>query len=504
MIEGLLQGFVTVAEPGNLVLVFIGTALGILVGALPGLSSPMAIIVLLPITFSMEPLPALLLMIGIYVGTKLGGSFSAILLRTPGTPAAACTALDGYPMAQKGEAGLALGYATMGSTIGGVFGWILAVTFIPLISSIAIKSSPADIALIAIAGLVMVSAFVRGSMLRGLIGVILGIMISTVGLDPQDAIERYTFDILNLMSGIPFAAALIGLFGFTVVFSDMEMIGKVDKLVDSKVNLALPKIKDLLRYWESVAIGTLYGTGVGAVPGVGAEGATWLAYATVRNRSKEPEKFGTGVPEGILTPESANNATTGGTMIPLLTLGIPGDGSTAVMLGAMLLHGIDPGVTLMEESADLVHGILAGLLIATIFMFLIAWGAIKYFIFILQRDRSWLFPFVLVLATVGAFASTNTFFTVFAAIGFGVVGYIMEKRNFPVVTIVLGVILGPIIEINFRLGLLLSNHDYTTFVATWPRQLIVVAIVLLVGREIYVGIKQEWLNRTVVKAPISD
>ena len=407
-------------------------------------------------------------------------------------------------MAQRGEAGLALGYATMGSTIGGVFGWILAVTFIPLLSSIAIKSSPADIALIAIAGLVMVSAFVRGSMLRGLIGVILGLMISTVGLDPQDAIERYTFDILDLMSGIPFAAALIGLFGFTVVFSDLEMIGRASKLVQSKVNLALPKFKDLLRYWESIAIGSFYGTGVGAVPGVGAEGATWLAYATARNRSKEPEKFGTGVPEGILTPESANNATTGGTMIPLLTLGIPGDGSTAVMLGAMLLHGIDPGVTLMEESADLVHGILAGLLIATIFMFLIAWRAIKYFIFILQRDRSWLFPFVLVLATVGAFASTNTFFTVFAAIGFGVVGYIMEKRNFPVVTVVLGVILGPIIEINFRLGLLLSNHDYTTFVATWPRQLIVVAIVLLVGREIYVGIKQEWLNRTVVKAPISD
>ena len=504
MIEGLLQGFGTVAEPINLVLVFIGTALGIMVGALPGLSSPMAIIVLLPITYAMEPLPALLLMIGIYVGTKLGGSFSAILLRTPGTPAAACTALDGYPMAQRGEAGLALGYATMGSTFGGVFGWILAVTFIPLISSIAIKSSPADIALIAIAGLVMVSAFVRGSMLRGLIGVILGLMISTVGLDPQDAIERYTFDILDLMSGIPFAAALIGLFGFTVVFSDMELIGRASNLVQSKVNLALPKIKDLLRYWEYIAIGSFYGTGVGAVPGVGAEGATWLAYATARNRSKEPEKFGTGVPEGILTPESANNATTGGTMIPLLTLGIPGDGSTAVILGAMLLHGIDPGVTLMEESGDLVYGILAGLLIATIFMFLIAWRAIKYFIIILQRDRSWLFPFILVFATVGAFASTNTFFPVFAAIGFGVVGYIMEKRNFPVVTVVLGVILGPIIEINFRLGLLLSNHDYTTFVATWPRQLIVATIVLLLGREFYVGIKQEWLNRTAVKAPKSD
>jgi len=501
MFEGLIGGFVTVLEPMNLLLVFCGTAMGILVGALPGISSPMAIIVLLPLTYSMESMPALLTMIGVYVGTKLGGSFSAILLRTPGTPASACTALDGYPMAQQGKAGLALGYATMGSTFGGIFGWILAVTFVPLLSTVAVKSSNADIALIGILGLVMVSAFVRGTMLRGLIGVFLGLLVATVGLDPIDSTERFTFGHYQLMSGIPFAAALVGIFGIGVVLSDIKMIGVKSRMVTKEVNLALPKIRDLIKRWQCIVIGGAYGTGIGAIPGVGAEGSPWMAYATVRNKSKNPELFGTGVPEGILTPEATNNANTGGTMIPMLTLGIPGDGSTAIMLGAMILHGLEPGVTLMKTSGDLVHGILAGLLISTIFMFLIAWSAIRYFVYVLQQDRSWLFPFILVLATLGAFSSMNTMFPVFIAIAFGVLGYILESRKFPVVTIVLGIILGPIIEQNFRLALALSDNDWTTFLATWPRQLIVATIVGLLALEIYKSFKEPASKRSDGNGP---
>lgn len=498
--EGLVQGFGSVLEPLNLSLVFMGTALGILVGALPGLSSPMAIVVLLPITYTMEPLPALLVLMGVYVGTKLGGSYSAILLRTPGTPASACTALDGYPMAQRGQAGLALGYATMGSTFGGIFGWILAVTFVPIIAGIAVKSSNADIALIGILGLIMVSAFVRGSMLKGLIGVIVGLLLSTVGLDPLDATARFTFGIIDLMSGVPFTAALIGFFGFAVVLSDIELIGRKSHVITGKVNMALPTIRDLLKRWQCILIGGLYGTGVGAIPGVGAEGATWLAYATVRNKSKEPKKFGTGMPEGVLTPEATNNAVTGGTMVPMLTLGIPGDGSTAVMLGALVLHGVEPGVTLIKTSGDLVNGILAGLLLATLFMFLISWKAIRYFILILQQDRSWLFPFILVLATIGSFATMNTLFPVFVAVTLGVVGYVLESRKFPIVTIVLGVILGPIIEENIRLALALSDGDWTTFVGTWPRQILVAVMIFLLGYEAYKGV-QEQLDRRRLASP---
>lgn len=490
MFEGLLAGFASVLAPLNLLLVFLGTALGLLVGALPGFSSPMAIVVLLPLTYYMGPLPALLVMMGVYVGTKLGGSFPAILLRTPGTPAGACTALDGHPMAQRGEAGLALGYATMGSTFGGFFGWILAVTFVPLLSTIAVKSSNADIALIGIMGLVMVSAFVRGSMVRGLIGVVFGLLIATIGLDPINAKARFTFGSYDLISGVPFAAALVGFFGIAVVLSDIKMVGRTSELITSKINLKLPKLSELKKYWSNIVIGGLYGTGFGAIPGVGAEGSPWIAYATARNKSRHPEKFGTGTPEGIITPEATNNANNGGTMVPMLTLGIPGDGSTAVMLGAMILHGITPGVTLMRTDGPLVYALLVGLLISTIFMFLIAWRAIRYFILVLQQDRAWLFPFVLVLATLGAFSSMNSMFPVYIALIFGVIGYILEKCNFPVVTVVLGIILGPIIEQNIRVALALSDNDWSTFVNTPVRVIIMAIIVGLLLTEVVKSIQR--------------
>tara|TARA_R110002110_G_scaffold3577_7_gene18259 strand:+ start:7503 stop:9014 length:1512 start_codon:yes stop_codon:yes gene_type:complete len=489
MFEGLIGGFQEILHPFNLLLVFAGTALGILVGALPGLSSPMAIVILLPLTYTMEPLQALLVMIGVYVGTKLGGSFSAILLRTPGTPAGACTALDGHPMAERGEAGLALGYAVMGSTFGGIFGWIIAVTFIPVLASVALKSGNADIALVGILGLLMVSSFVRGSTLKGLIGVLLGLLISTIGLDPVDATLRYTFGFVDLMSGIPFAAALTGFFGIAVVLSDLKLAGNRSEIISGAGNMALPSVRDMLKRWKAVVVGSLFGTGVGAVPGVGAEGATWLAYGTMKRQAKNPDDWGKGEPDGIVTPEATNNATTGGTMIPMLTLGIPGDGSTAVILGALILHGIEPGVMLFQTNADLVYGILAGLLISTIFMFLIAWRAISLFIIVLQQDRAWLFPFVLLLATIGAFATVNNVYAIYIAIFFGVVGYFLEKRNFPVVTVVLGIILGPIIEANLRLALVLSANDWMTFVATTPRLVLVALIAVVLSWEVFTGIR---------------
>ncbi len=481
-----MQGFADIGTLSNLAILFVGTGLGILVGALPGLSSPMAIIVLLPITFTMETLPAFALMVGIYVGTKLGGSFSAILLRTPGTPASACTALDGYPMAIRGEAGLALGYATMSSTIGGLLGWMGAVVAVPVIAGVALHSAPPDIALIGIAGLVMVSAFARGSMVKGFSGVLIGLLVSSVGIDSQDATMRYTFGQTVMESGIPFAAVLVGVFGFAVVFSDIAMTVKGSELLTRDVNLRVPSIGDMVRRWRAWLIGSTYGLGIGAIPGVGADGSTWLSYATVKNQSKDPppEAFGTGVPEGVITPESSNNATTGGALVPMLTLGIPGDGSTAIMLGAMIMHGLTPGVSLMRDDPHIVYGLLAALLIATLFMFVIAMGAIRSFVFILQRDRNVLFPFILIFATIGAFSSSNSLFPVYVAITFGFVGFLLESRGFPVVTIVLGAILGPIIEYNVRLGLALSGGDWSTFFDTGPRIALVGIIVFLFANEV--------------------
>lgn len=485
MIEGLANAFATVSAPWHLALILAGTVVGLLVGALPGLSSPMAIIVLLPITYSLDPLSAFEVMMGIYVSTKLGGSFSSILLRTPGTPAAACTVLDGYPMAQQGKASLALGYAAMASTAGGLIGWIVAVAFVPLISAVALHSEPADIALLAIAGLTMVASFTRASMVRGMIGVLIGLLIASAGYDVQDGVERYSFGHPILASGVSFSAILVGFFGIAVVLSDVDMVGKGGSLIADKVGLRLPTLSDMLRRWKAWVIGTAYGTVVGAIPGVGSDGSVWMAYATVKGQSKTPENFGKGEPDGILAPESSNNATTGGTMIPMLTLGIPGDGSTAVMLGAMVLHGLQPGVTLMQTSGDFVYGILASLLFANIFMLVVALLSIRFFIMILRRDRASIFPFILVFTVVGAFAEENHIFPVYVAIACGVLGYIFESRRFPVVTIVLGAILGPIIEYNVRLGLAYSAGDWTTFVATWPRAIMAAGISFIVAREIY-------------------
>lgn len=489
MIESALNGFWQAIQPINLLLTFAGTFLGILVGAIPGLSSPMAIVVLLPITYGMDTLSALLLLIGIYVGTKLGGSYPAILLRTPGTPAAACTVLDGHKMAERGDAGLALGYATMGSTFGSIFGWLSCLIFAPLIASIALKAGNADIALIGIIGLVMVSIFTRGSMLKGLIGVALGLLVSTVGNDPISGVPRYTFGSIDLMSGVPFISALVGVFALGVVLIDIKIIGTKSFLQTDKINFRLPSLMDTLKRWPALLIGSIYGVLVGAIPGVGAEGSTWLAYATVKKKSKNPELFGTGIPEGILTPESSNNAVTGGALIPMLTLGIPGDGSTAIMLGAIMLHGLNPGVTLFKDSPVLVYGMIAGLLTSAIFMFLISWKAIKPFVIMLQRDRSWIFPFILVFATIGAYANNNTVYPVYVALVFGVLGYIMEKSGFPVVPLVLAIILGPIIEENMRLALALSSNDWYTFIATWPRKLFVLVLLYLVYSEVYSGYK---------------
>ncbi|MDR0466254.1 MAG: tripartite tricarboxylate transporter permease, partial [Deltaproteobacteria bacterium] len=389
MFADILMGFEQIATWYNIWMIFAGVALGILVGALPGLSSPMAIIMLLPLTYSLPGMPAMLIMMGVYVGTKLGGSYSAILLRTPGTPAAACTVLDGHPMALQGKAAEALGYATMGSTVGGLIGWITASLCVPLIAAIAVKSGPADIALVGLAGLVMVSSFVRGSMLKGLIGMLLGLLLATVGLDPQDATPRMTFGLEELFGGVDFAAALVGFFGIAVVLSDLHRIQDGMTRIRGKVGLVLPPVRELFQRWRAIVIGAFYGLFVGAVPGVGAEGSAWLAYATVRKNSKDPDSFGKGNPDGILAPEASNNAVTGGTMLPMLTLGLPGDGSTAIMLGALLLHGLTPGITLVKDSPEIVYGLLAGLGVAHVFMFLLGVLAIRPYILLLQNARAW-------------------------------------------------------------------------------------------------------------------
>ena len=480
--EGL---YISMFDPLNIILMAVGTFLGLIVGALPGISSPMAIVIILPITYYLKvpPIAAMMLLMGVYTGTKTGGAYPSILLRTPGTPAGACTALDGYPMAQRGEAGKAMGYSILSSAYGGVIGWILAVIFVPVIGSIVIHSQPEDIALIGLLGLTMVSAFVKGNMVRGLIGVAFGLLIASIGLDANDGAARFVYGIADLSTGIPFNAALVGFFGLAVVLADIKEVGNVPEMLEGgKLNFKMPSTWATMRdYWKPMTFGSLLGTVIGAVPGVGGEGSTWIAYAMVKNRDPNPERFGQGAPEGVLVPEATNNANNGGTLVPMLTLGIPGDGSTAIMLSALTLYGLDPGVTLMRDHPQMVYAVLGAMLVSTLLMWGMSWYTCSWFIRVLRQDRSWIFPFVLVLVIVGAFAGQNAMYSVYIALIFGGVGYLFEKCGFSVVPTVMAIILGPVIEINTRTALAMGSGDWSVFVGTWWRVVIlfIIAVVLL-------------------------
>lgn len=485
----------TALTPMNLLFTAIGAALGLIVGALPGLTSPMVIVMLLPLTYTMDPLPALLMLMGIYTATKLGGAFPAIMIRTPGTPAAACTTLDGYPMAQRGEGGRALGFAIFSSLFGGVVAFLACLLLAPLVATIALRATSADIALIGLLGLIMVCMFSKGNIVKGLIGVCAGLLISFVGSDPISGTSRFTFGNHVLLSGIPFVAALVGMFAIATVLSDLKSIGNSkEKAIEEKMaikKVELPSFREFISHWKAVAIGCFYGVVVGVVPGVGAEASPWLAYANAKKASKYPEKFGTGVPEGIIAPETSSNALTGGAMVPVLTLGIPADGSTAIMLGALMLQGLNPGVTLFRDHPALTYGMITGLLTTTLFMFFLAWKLIRLFVVMFKQDRSWIFPFVLVFGTIGAFASTNTTAPVIMAVLLGLLGYFMQKYDYPVVTLVLAIILGPIIETQARLALLFSRGSWSTFYDT-PFRIVLLAIAMLaIGSEVYSSFRQK-------------
>lgn len=482
MLGNFVAAFMQVVTPLNLLMVAMGVSLGLLVGALPGLSSPMAIAVLIPLTYGMDALPALIAMVGIYLATKTGGAFSAILIRTPGTPAAACTAIDGYPLAEQGRGGEALGYAIMSSTVGGFFACLVGMVATPLISKIAIKATNADIAVVAAVGLILVSALGSKSMIKGLIAVMLGLLVSTIGMDPISGMARLTFGSMHLLGGISFVPAMIGLFAFTVIFSDMDMIGQKNNEVITKVKPQMPKVREFLSRWRAWVIGSLYGIFIGTVPGVGAESSTWMAYSTVKRQSKHPENFGKGELDGVIAPEASNNAVTGGALIPMLTLGIPGDASTAIMLGALMVHGLRPGPLFFKNSPTLFYGILIALLLANVFQLFIALGSIGFFVKFFRQDRSWLFPIIMVLATIGAYATTNSMFSVYVALVFGVIGFILERFGFPVACIVMGLILGPVIEENMRLALILSHGKWSAFVSSWfSRVCLLIAICLIIS-----------------------
>jgi putative tricarboxylic transport membrane protein len=466
MVEAMLAGFGSIFTIECLAIILGGVALGLIFGAIPGLTATMAVAICLPISFGMGPTNGMALLMGLYIGGVSGGLIPAILLKLPGTPSSIATTFDGYPMAQKGLAGRAFGLATMSSFFGGLLSIIILMLVSPPLAKIALQFGPIEYFAITIFALTLISSLSEGSLVKGLIAALIGITFAFVGAAPIDAYPRFTFGMSSLDAGFNLLPVLIGLFAVSEMLKASEK--KLESLKTEKKKrykikgLGFPPIVFAQQFWNFLR-SSLLGTGIGILPGIGGGTANIIAYVTAKNRSKHPEKFGTGVDDGVVASESANNAAIGGALVPLVALGIPGDTVTAMLLGGLVIHGLQPGPLLFAQNGDVVYGIFASLLIANVFMLLFLLFGMRTFIRLLSIPKHILLPIILALCVVGAFGVNNRLFDAGALLFFGILGYIMMKAKFPITPLILGFILGPIAETNLRRGLQLTKGDFLPF-----------------------------------------
>lgn len=462
--ENILTGFTNVLQPEVLLILILGIFAGVIIGALPGLTATMGVALLLPITFGLTPITGILLLIGIYFGAIYAGSVSAILINTPGTPAAAATTFDGYPLAQQGHARKALQVSTISSGIGGFLSVIILIFLAPKLANFALKFSAPETFALAVFGLSIISSIAGKSMVKGLIAGTIGLLIGTIGLDPISGFPRFTFGEMKLLNGIYFIPVMIGLFAATEAFKNMNLSNTVSKGVVKlkKSTLSLMEAKGLI---GTVLRSTGIGTFIGMIPGSGGDIACFVSYNEAKRFSKNPEKFGKGALEGVSAPETANNATTGGAMVPLLTLGIPGDAVTAVLIGALMIQGLQPGPLLFQNHGDIVYSLFVGMLLANLLIIVIGLLSIRLFTKVLAIPKYVITPVILVLCVVGSYALQNSFFDVWVMFVAGIIGYFMQRWGFPASPVILALILGPVAESNFRRSLVMSQGDFSIFLS---------------------------------------
>ena len=463
-------------DPVTLGAIALGTLGGIIIGALPGLTATMGVALLIPVTFGMTPVTGLNMLIGIYIGGIYGGCVSSILLRTPGTPASAATVLDGYPMAKKGEAGKALGMATIASTIGGLFAAVVLATLAPQLAKIALEFGAPEYFALALFGLTIIASL-SGDLLKGAISGLLGILISCVGADPISGVLRYTFGISGFASGFAFTPALIGLFALSEVFVQMEQMNANEERV-TRVSGRWPTLNDIRISVGALVRGSFIGTFIGIIPGTGSGTAAWITYSETKRTSKTPEKFGTGYPPGVAATESANNAVCAAALIPLLSLGVPGDVVTAVLMGGLMIQGLVPGPMLFQTNPDVVVGIFGGTFIATFCMFIFGMALIPLFSRILMIPRHMLAILIVMFCFIGSFAINLNPVDLYTMIGFGVLGWGMQKFGFSQAALCIALILGPMAESNLRRGLLQTEDNLFAFLSGPITQLFLVLTVL--------------------------
>lgn len=460
--EMFLVGFANVFNIQTFLTLIMGVMGGIAIGALPGLTSTMGVALLLPVTYGMNATVGIVMLLGIYCGAIYGGSISAILLNTPGTPASAATTLDGHPMALRGEAGRALSISTISSTFGGIISGIMLIFIAPIIAKFALKFGATEFFALAFFGLSIIVGISNTSVAKGLSAGFLGLLLATVGIDDITGTVRFNFGSANLITGFSLVPVMIGLFAISQVLLKFEK-REEHVVIKQKKFKTIPHKNDMKVVVKTSVWSSILGAFIGAVPGTGGDIASWTSYNIAKRTSRNPEEFGTGCVKGVACSEAANNGTTGGTLIPLMTLGVPGDTTTAVLLGAFTLQGLQCGPLLFTQHSDLVYTIFVGFIVANFLMLIIGLGFMRLFTKILEVAEFYVVPTILILCIVGSFAINKNYFDVITMFGFGVLGYLLIKLNIPLSPIVLAFVLGPMAEKNFRRALLISKGSYAVF-----------------------------------------
>jgi len=442
---------------------FAGVLWGIFGGALPGISPSIAMALLLPFTVGMEATNALVLLASVYVGAEYGGSIPAILIRTPGTNSASATVIDGNEMAKRGQAGEALGISLMSGLYGGLFGLVVLVLCTESLAQVALAFTPAAYFSLGILGLSVIAGLSGGSLLRGLIAACMGLMIAFIGSDPVSGVQRFTWGSEDLLDGVKPILVMVGLFAVT------EMLVQIGEPAwanggNASTKLKLPNWAMTKRLIKPQSIGAVIGTVEGVTPGAGGTIAAFMAYSEAKRWSKHPEEFGKGSPEGVAAPESANNVVTATALVPLLSLGIPGSNSAAILLGGFLIHGLQPGPMLFQKAPEVVYGLYGGLFIANIAMLLIGLVILSPCMWLVNRPKPYLIAFILALVMSGVYAIHQSIFECGLVLGIGVLGYVLRLLRLPVLPLVLGLALGYLVESNYRRSLLISGGEHSIFI----------------------------------------
>jgi len=486
LLESVLEGLSLIFSWQALVAIVFGTLVGVLIGVIPGLTGTMTIALLLPITVYFDPWVGLPMLLGIYKGSNYGGAISAILIGTPGTPAAAVTVLDGYPLRKQGKAGKALQMAVWSSYLADTFSNLVLIFVAAPLALLALKFGPTEFTALIIFSLTIVASVAGRSMLKGIIAAVLGLLVSTIGIDPIEGIPRLVFGSVNLYGGLPLIPLLIGLFALPEIFSQAEQIfgGKqnetvMDIKIESQDRLTL---KEFLACKITLLRSAVIGCFIGILPGIGSSVSPFVAYGAAKRASKDPEQFGKGSLEGVAAAEAANSAVCGANLIPMLSLGIPGDAVAAILLGGFMVHGLNPGPLLFQENAPFIYALYAGMLMASMVYLLIGLLGTRLAVKITRIPQGILVPIITVFCVVGAYAFNSNLFDILVMISFGILGYIMKKFDFSLPAFLIAFILSPILETSLRQTLLLSDGSFLILL-TKPISLsiLIVTIITLIG-----------------------